>query len=55
MSTQKPRPEYKVIRNFVGNNEQKALDQVVAKHNQHPRNLEAFHTKTVFVWKPIQY
>lgn len=55
MSTQKPRPEYKVIRNFVKNDEQKALDIVVAKHNQPPRNLEAFHTDKVFCWKPIQY
>ncbi len=55
MSTQKERPEYKVIRNFVKQDEQKALEIVIAKHNQHPRNLEAFHTKTVFCWKPIQY
>lgn len=53
--TDPKRPVYKVIRNFVGNDEQRALQEVFAKHNQSPRNLEAFHTEKVFVWMPIVY
>lgn len=53
--TDPKRPVYKVIRNFVGNDEQKALQVVFEKYSQAPRNLEAFHTEKVFVWKPKIY
>jgi hypothetical protein len=50
MSTQTEKPEYKVVKNFVGNDEKKALQNICKKHKKLPYLLTAQHTDKCFVW-----
>lgn len=50
MSTNNEQQEYKVVKNFVGNDEYFALQQVCQKHGKLPYLLEAKHTERCFVW-----
>lgn len=42
--------EYKLIRNFVSNDERKALTEICRKYKKLPYLLEAKHTSKCFVW-----
>lgn len=53
---QKPQEveQYKVVRNFVGNDEGKALAKAVEKSGIPGKLLEAHHTDKCFVWQKRQ-
>lgn len=50
MSTEIKKNEYKVVKNFVRNDEKKALQNICKKHKKLPYLLEPKHTDKVFVW-----